>query len=311
MLFLLNISLVHLWSDAAILDIIQDPGGGTLARTSESEQIEMVNEKVVLKPLGYISYDGTSKPFRYKQGAVFEVSCSYTFKNMSSRSASVLMGFSVEEFKWEFEGRDGSDDQSGTETNYNSDFQAQAGGKQLKVEWMRGSDYYGYYTFTVNFAPYQELVVINTYKYRMNRIYGHRGDLCMGYILETGATWAGAIRQCRVIIYELEHVTYYSYHDFKPDEHSNIQRYYSSESYHIPHIFASSSLKSDAYGTYNPFCARDDRPETAWVEGASGYGIGEWIALVPPIANDNSADIKYSIIAGIRRPRTCTIKIPD
>ncbi|MBN1797395.1 MAG: hypothetical protein JW822_02390 [Spirochaetales bacterium] len=298
--FFISVSLASLFSDAAILNIIQDPGGGTLVCKSKSTEIAMIKEKVVLKPLNYISYDGKDKPYRYKQGMVFEVSCSFTFKNTSGSSVSVLMGFPVEEFKWEFLSRDGSHDDYGSETDYISDFQAQADDRQLEVEWIKGSDYYGYYTFTVDFAPYQERTVINTYNHRMNRVFDMFGDLCVGYILETGSTWADVIQQCDIIIYRLEGVTYYSYKNIEPKSSDDIIKYFSSKEYYSPHIFASSSLKADAYGVYNPFCARDDRPETAWVEGAAGYGIGEWLALTPPSVENNSKKTGYHVIKGIK-----------
>jgi hypothetical protein len=91
-----------------------------------------------------------------------------------------------------FEGKYKGDDREGTETDHISDFRAEAGGQRLEVEWMRGGDYYGYYTFTVDFAPHQEIVVTNTYIHRMNRVYNFNNDLCMGYILETGAPGYGS-----------------------------------------------------------------------------------------------------------------------
>jgi hypothetical protein len=44
-------------------------------------------------------------------------------------------------------------------------------------------------------------------------------------------------------------------------------------------VSASSQLPSDQYGTYFPYAAIDSLKETAWVEGASGSGVGEWIQL--------------------------------
>jgi hypothetical protein len=42
--------------------------------------------------------------------------------------------------------------------------------------------------------------------------------------------------------------------------------------------FASSSLKADNFGTYDPWNATDMEVDSAWVEGVKGSGIGEWLA---------------------------------
>jgi hypothetical protein len=49
-------------------------------------------------------------------------------------------------------------------------------------------------------------------------------------------------------------------------------------------ISASVQLPSDQYGTYFPYAAIDGLKETAWVEGVSGPGVGEWIQLTFPSA---------------------------
>ncbi len=47
-------------------------------------------------------------------------------------------------------------------------------------------------------------------------------------------------------------------------------------------VTASSFLPSDRYGSYAPYAAVDGLNETAWVEGVSGPGMGEWIQLTFP-----------------------------
>jgi hypothetical protein len=47
-------------------------------------------------------------------------------------------------------------------------------------------------------------------------------------------------------------------------------------------VSASSHLPSDRYGTYGPYAAIDGSKETAWVEGTSNSGVGEWIQLTFP-----------------------------
>jgi hypothetical protein len=47
-------------------------------------------------------------------------------------------------------------------------------------------------------------------------------------------------------------------------------------------VSASSQLPPDRYGTYFPYAAIDGLQDTAWVEGASGSGVGEWIMLTFP-----------------------------
>lgn len=47
-------------------------------------------------------------------------------------------------------------------------------------------------------------------------------------------------------------------------------------------VSASSELPADQWGTYHAFAAVDGAPETSWVEGVEGAGVGEWIELVFP-----------------------------
>lgn len=47
-------------------------------------------------------------------------------------------------------------------------------------------------------------------------------------------------------------------------------------------VTASSHLPADRYGVYGPFAAIDGAYETAWVEGAEGPGLDEWIELSFP-----------------------------
>ena len=45
----------------------------------------------------------------------------------------------------------------------------------------------------------------------------------------------------------------------------------------LPDLRASSSLPAQGKNAYGPEKLTDDSPFTAWVEGASGDGVGEWI----------------------------------
>lgn len=67
-------------------------------------------------------------------------------------------------------------------------------------------------------------------------------------------------------------------------------------------VTTSSYLPADRYGTYGPYAAVDGSKETAWVEGISGAGTGEWIELTFPgavelrtlaldVGYDKSADL--------------------
>jgi len=67
-------------------------------------------------------------------------------------------------------------------------------------------------------------------------------------------------------------------------------------------VSASSHLRTDRWGQYQPWMASDGRRETAWVEGVAGPGAGEWIMLTFPgmvevhsismdVGYDKSADI--------------------
>ena len=47
-------------------------------------------------------------------------------------------------------------------------------------------------------------------------------------------------------------------------------------------VSASSHLRTDRWGQYQPWMATDSRRETAWVEGVAGSGVGEWIELTFP-----------------------------
>lgn len=61
-------------------------------------------------------------------------------------------------------------------------------------------------------------------------------------------------------------------------------------------VSASSQLPSDSYGSYFACAAVDGSTETAWVEGVSGPGIGEWIQLTfssPIELRDLRFDVGY------------------
>ena len=48
------------------------------------------------------------------------------------------------------------------------------------------------------------------------------------------------------------------------------------------HTYCVSSVLAPQYGfTYNPVNLTDGRLDTAWVEGKTGDGIGEWIVMIP------------------------------
>jgi len=47
-------------------------------------------------------------------------------------------------------------------------------------------------------------------------------------------------------------------------------------------VSASSHLRTDRWGQYQPWMAIDGALGTAWVEGVSGSGVGEWIVLTFP-----------------------------
>jgi len=47
-------------------------------------------------------------------------------------------------------------------------------------------------------------------------------------------------------------------------------------------VSASSMLPADRGGVYHPYAAIDGLLETAWVEGVSGPGFGEWVLLTFP-----------------------------
>ena len=47
-------------------------------------------------------------------------------------------------------------------------------------------------------------------------------------------------------------------------------------------VTASSSLRTDRWGQYQPWMAVDGRRSTAWTEGARGSGEGEWLMLTFP-----------------------------
>jgi hypothetical protein len=47
-------------------------------------------------------------------------------------------------------------------------------------------------------------------------------------------------------------------------------------------VSASSHLRADRWGQYQPWMAVDGASETAWVEGVAGSGVGQWIMLSFP-----------------------------
>jgi LysM repeat protein len=67
-------------------------------------------------------------------------------------------------------------------------------------------------------------------------------------------------------------------------------------------VSASSHLRTDRWGQYQPWMAVDGASETAWVEGVAGPGTGQWVMLSFPgtvevhsvgldVGYDNNADI--------------------
>jgi len=69
-------------------------------------------------------------------------------------------------------------------------------------------------------------------------------------------------------------------------------------------VSASSHLRTDRWGQYQPWMALDGRRSSAWVEGVRGSGVGEWIKLTFPepievhsvgldVGYDSRSDIFY------------------
>jgi LysM repeat protein len=69
-------------------------------------------------------------------------------------------------------------------------------------------------------------------------------------------------------------------------------------------VGASSHLRTDRWGQYQPGMATDGAPGTAWAEGVAGSGVGEWILLTFPgtievhsigldVGYDKNADIFF------------------
>ena len=159
------------WADDASLGVV---GYGVVPLTND--RVTMIAERVEAEIRGDQAW----------------VTCVFTFTN-TGPATDVLIGFPQAQSR-EREG----------EAPELVDFQAFVDGTEVPTifrpnaqpqgEW----DYAGWHTFTVPFAAGQTCVVRNTYHGRLTLI--SNGDRAFGYVLHTGATWHGSIRQADIVV---------------------------------------------------------------------------------------------------------------
>lgn len=155
----------------------------------ETADIQMVEENVAIDLL---TLPGSDYPGQYSRAR-----CEFVFRNTSDETRRVLMGFPGEVPK---EPRF-----YGDRAIY--DFRAYAGGQEIPVALEPESrvvfagaprGFTSWYTFTVTFAPGQQLTVVNTY--RVKNPESNMGHAWVEYVLTTGRFWGGTIGRATVTV---------------------------------------------------------------------------------------------------------------
>lgn len=283
LILLISTFSLFLFSDSAEVVFESEPGGGVIVAIKKNDAVAMESEKVIIFPVDYIKYD--MKNPVYPVPPVFTVKCIFNFFNTAGEKQDVLMGFPEYSHKGELVYRDTVLEEF-FEEDLVSGFTVIVDNKTEKAERVAGDHYDYFWTFPVSFNGHEKKSVINTYNQRLCEHRFFMTNYFMLYILDTGACWKGVIKSCEIIQYTFSDVDYFIKNNLEPDKNDNIMLTVNTL-YHIPHTISSSSLHPEpARGFYyNPFCARDGNPDTAWVEGSPDYGIREWLGIKMPLVN--------------------------
>ena len=157
---------------------------GETVRPIQNSSIRMESEKINVKVL-----DGYSL-----------TTCSFKFVNLTNKSQSVLMGFP-----------DGAD--SMTKPNQYAEYDSKItqfttviDGKNVSVKHEKGKmlkdevggwDYPYWYSWDISFKPNETKTIINTY--RTKNTVDVQDNNYTGYIITTGAPWAGTIKDAEIV----------------------------------------------------------------------------------------------------------------
>lgn len=206
---------------------------GEAVRPIHNTQVRMVAEEVRVKllPAAGVTPD---RPFWPNRSAV---DVTFTFHNAGGPTR-VLMGFPADAKRHEEDRAEFGDDWT------LHDFAAYVDGqpvparqeKGIQPEWGRSNlDFPAWWTFTVDFAAGQTRTVRNTFW--VKNLFWSNGHVRTGYILTTGAVWAGRIERAIVTVdlgeipphriekatpdgyrFASDHVLIWEFRDFEPAE---------------------------------------------------------------------------------------------
>ena len=278
-------------------------GQGNTVKILDNNEIQMVEE--VIKMVVKEKEIGDE----IKWNHITEVDVVYTFKNTTNKSVSVKMGF-PEKFEYEIASDQKLNDFLAYDENGNAIDIIFRNSEEALTEGVN------WYIYDVDFAPYEERKIQNKY-WIINSAWNSNH---FNYILETGASWKDKIEKIDIeikfedekLIYDVNHIEPSNYvfnktnnsiewrlSDIEPTKNDNISVdysdfpdygkgcwwcVYSEQEKSFKRLIdeakmSSSYLVEDDTGFY-PFKAIDGDEKTAWVEGVSGSGIGEWISNI-------------------------------
>ena len=275
-LFIISIFFNYVFADSAPILFIP---GGSVAPT-QNYDIQMQSEIITISL--YTDY--------------FLVNVSYNFVNFGE-AQKIGMGFPA----------------CLDRPTYTSEFKAFDNEKKLFVYQQDGnwefsvfSKYYTLYMqpvviekfdcFNVNFEENESKIITNTYKseYTWCKSKIKPGIKAFYYILQTGSLWKDSIDSIQIVINtdninKNEFVLNDSYFQDEPISFKNFDTtlyniepdfdlyFIITESPKMESEMASSELDSQGDFNYDTYNLTDYDKTTAWVEGADGYGINEWV----------------------------------
>ena len=279
---------VYLSGDAASIDYAR---GGTI-QLMNNEYVSMEEELISITL------------HRHR----FEVNVKYTFHN-SGKKRTVLMGFpnSIKPGVGPELSDIGITDFAAYEQGRQLEVFRKTGpsydGKETII----------YECFEVDFEEGERKEIINTYSQDYSREYGSDEGILAEYILKTGASWAGVINSIKVFIstgtsarvlrnkkayfvdeystppefYEWNFELEVSPDDYQLLDNDMLMEFTDVEPDFnivikvpppfIKRVTASSELPAGANCQYTAENLIDGNPDTAWVEGLPGSGIGEYV----------------------------------
>ena len=304
----LLISIFAFTLPAALADDADIVVNGSSATASTSTTIRMNNEHVELTihtDTGSPATD-TSDAKNYRKG-YGSVKVTYEFENTSNKQEKVSLGFPEECSN----GLSNECEQSGEILHDLKLLEKNTSYKVLKKDDTANNK--SWYASDVTFNPHEKKTLITTYWVRVGTY--KSGSRWMNYTLSTGATWKDSIGEAKIDVTFLSPLDDYlikeispagftfskdrkkiswDLKNIEPTEQDNIRLAYTdfnepvfgceiggSLSEHEMSDYASSWLPTNEKQNlfYFPCAASDRDTKTAWVEGASGNGTGEWIKL--------------------------------